>query len=353
MSEPLAAGETAERLEGEMVVLVASVTKRPQPPPAPDAAASARVRGSPNYQDMMPKPLSTRAATRREGSRTISIELKTYPSRAVVVLVRERVPDVFSLGLRSVRDGLSRLAHELAREEGCVLEDPEEYAIYCVSGFRGDPGALIDANRHAIVQLLKSEDLPLHEDEVRATLDRALRYGRGDRAIIDWDGAFLFDAMGDFASDVAVLEIANRTLLRYRLLDRRLNAILDDAVTAVKDPPRSFIGRLGEVRKRMREIAEIRLDAIRELGRIDGDIKLYGNWYLARLYDLTSKVFHVEDWRRIVTSNVEQLEQLYQMAAENFTARRTERLELIQLVGWTVLLAGYFLLFFFELGSAA
>ncbi len=47
-----------------------------------------------------------------------------------------------------------------------------------------------------------------------------------------------------------------------------------------------------------------------------------------------------------------QLEKLYLMAAENFTVSRSERLELIQLVGWTVLLVGYFVLLGIELARA-
>jgi hypothetical protein len=346
LSDPRATPPGA--VSGEMLVFVASETRRPVAEGASDGVGGGRRSGSPNYFDMLPKPVSSRVETRAHGTRSIMLETRAYPSGIVVSLVRERVPDVFSLELRARREELANIARENARAEGCSLEDPEEYAMFCVSEFEGDPGRLIDAHRHSIAQLLKSEDQPLHEDEVAATIGHALRYGQNDRVIVDWDGAFLFDSIGDFAGDIDVLEIANRTLLRYRLLDRKLNVYLEEAVAAVKDPPRSFFGSLSEVRKRMRVIAEIRLLANRELGRIDGDIKLYGNWYLARVYELASRIFHIEDWRRIVTSSVEQLEQLYQMVAENFSIRRTERLEFLQLLGWTVLLAGYFLLFFLE-----
>lgn len=346
-------GAPAKTLTGEMLVLVASETKRAIGLRPGEEGRGGRRRGSPNYSDMLPKPAASASASRTIAGRAVVIETRAYPSGIVVALARERVADVFSLELRSRRDELAAAALEAAKGEGCSLEDPEEYAMFLVSGFEGDPGPLIEAHRHEIVQLLKSEDQPLHEDEVAATIGRALKYGQNDRVIVDWDGAFLFDANGDFAGDVALLEMANRTLLRYRLLDRKLNGFLEEAVLAVKEPPRSFFGKLSEVRKRMRLVAEIRLEAIRELSRIDADIKLYGNWYLARLYDLASKIFHVEDWRRIVTGSVEQLEDLYQMVAENFSIWRTERLELLQFVGWTVLLVGYFLLFFFEVGSAS
>jgi len=338
---------------GEMIVLYASDARRPVGEGGPDPIGSGRRKGSPNYFAMLPKPASARSETRPCGPREVTVESRTYPSGIFVSLVRDRVPNVFSLELRARRGELVALARDVAKSQGCSLDDPEEYAMFCVSGFEGDPAPLIHAHRNEIVQLLKSEDDPLHEDEVAATLGRALRYGQNDQVIVDWDGAFLFDSLADFAGDVDVLELANRTLLRYRILDRKLDSYLEEAVAAVKDPPRSFFGKLAEVRKRMRAIAEIRLLAIRELGRIDGDIKLYGNWYLARLYDLAAGIFHLDDWRRIVTSSVEQLEQLYRMVTENFSIRRTERLELFQLIGWTILLGGYFLLFFFEVGSAA
>lgn len=349
----MSAAAAAQPVAGEMIVLVASETRRPVGLGPGEEGRGGRRRGSPNYSDMMPKPASSASRTLAVGGRTVTVETRAYPSGTHVSLVRERVPDIFSLALRARRDELALVALDAAKAEGCALEDPEEYAMFLVSGFSGDPGRLIDEHRQAIVQLLKSEDQPLHEDEVAATIGHGLKYGRNDRVIVDWDGAFLFDAAGDFAGDIEVLEMANRTLLRYRLLDRKLNGFLEEAVLAVKEPPRSFFGKLSEVRKRMRIVAEIRLEAIRELSRIDADIKLYGNWYLARLYDLASKIFHVDDWRRIVTSSVEQLEDLYQMVAENFSIWRTERLELFQLIGWTVLLVGYFFLFFFEVGRAS
>ena len=45
---------------------------------------------------------------------------------------------------------------------------------------------------------LKNEEVPLDEEEVRLTLSASLKYGKDDITIVDWDGAFIFDAEGDF-----------------------------------------------------------------------------------------------------------------------------------------------------------
>jgi len=87
-------------------------------------------------------------------------------------------------------------------EYTCNKEFDEEYSVYCISGYQGDPEVYLSLFGDKIVAFLKNENEQLDEEEVTATLASYLKYGKDDITIVDWDGAFIFDAEGDFMSNI-------------------------------------------------------------------------------------------------------------------------------------------------------
>ena len=78
------------------------------------------------------------------------------------------------------------------------------------------------------------------------------------------------------------------------------------------------------------------------------DIKLIGDWYSARLYDLVSKKFKLDEWRKGIQSKLESLEDVYNIVAENFSISRHQLMEIIQIILFFVLQAGWFALLILE-----
>ena len=87
---------------------------------------------------------------------------------------------------------------------------------------KGEPEQFLE-NASVMASLLKSEKLELDAKEVKYTLDAQIKYAKNDLAIIDWDGAFLFDPSGDIEEEIELLTLANLQLLRHRILDRQLD----------------------------------------------------------------------------------------------------------------------------------
>mgnify|MGYP001210628030 CR=1 FL=1 len=102
----------------------------------------------------------------------------------------------------------------------------------------------------------------------------------------------------------------------------------------------------------LRDVTELRATTILEAEAIERDIKLIGDWYSARLYDLIAKKLHIETWRSNINRALDTLEDIYTMAAENFSVSFNMTLEFILIFGWLLLLIGYFLLFFLEAKKA-
>ena len=106
--------------------------------------------------------------------------------------------------------------------------------------------------------------------------------------------------------------------------------------------------RSREIRHSLREIIQIRTESILESEGIERNIKLIGDWYSARLFDLATKKLHLESWRANINKTLDALEDIYSMISENFSMSFSTTLEFVIAFGWLILLIGYFLLFFLE-----
>jgi len=187
----------------------------------------------------------------------------------------------------------------------------------------------------------------LDEEEVKATLSTSLKYGKDDITIVDWDGAFIFDAEGDFRSDIELFEIANLQLLRSRILNSELDKRLEKTLSRLRKPGRLPLLRSREVRKVLMEVIEIRTQSILESEAVEHNIKLIGDWYSARLYSLISKKFHLEAWATDIKDKLQTIEDVYTMAADNFSINYRATLEFVILAGWFLLLLLYVAEFLF------
>jgi hypothetical protein len=206
--------------------------------------------------------------------------------------------------------------------------------------------------RHSdiIASLLKSEELlALDPQEVQYTLGSRIKYSDNDLSIIDWDGAFLFDPNGNIEEDLELLTLANLQLLRCRILDHQLDSRLSRMVELIHNiPPGKVFLRSTDLAQKMKETIEIRMVSISELQRLERDIKLIGDWYSARFYELVAAKFKIDDWRKTIRSKLESLEDTYSLVVENFTVSAKHRAEWVQIILFFVLQLGWFILLVIE-----
>jgi hypothetical protein len=158
----------------------------------------------------------------------------------------------------------------------------------------------------------------------------------------------VFEPQGDFESNIELFEISNLQLLKLRILDYQLDARLEKSVELLRKEQR-LLFRSRDVRNTIKEIVQTRTQTILESEAIEHNIKLIGDWYSARLYNLLSKKFHLDDWRRNINEKIDSLEDIYTIASENFTISLGTTLEFIIIAGWFALLIGYLALFYLEI----
>jgi hypothetical protein len=305
------------------------------------------VKSAPSYPAVMPKQKIIKAEKRRIEGIEVDFLVKAYLPDVVVVeasRVRENILSEDTLELKRL---LIIECRKILGDFSCDQQFDEEYSVYCISGYSGDPEVYLSLHGEKIAAFLKNERIPLDEEEVHSTLASYLKYGKDDITIVDWDGAFIFDSAADFASNIELFEIANLQLLKLRILDNDLDERLEKTLRLMGVSKRLPIIRAGEVRRIVKEIIEIRTQSILESEAVERDIKLIGDWYSAKLYSLISKKFHLDSWKAEIKEKLDTLEDIYTMATENFSVSYRATLEFIILGGWFFLLLLYIAEFIF------
>jgi len=298
-------------------------------------------KSAPSYPDVIPKQKVIKVEQRRSDGVEVDFVVKAYLPDVVVVEASLDMDDILSDSTLELKRSLINECRKVLGEFGCDPQFDEEYSVYCISGYSGDPEVYLSLYGDKIAAFLKNERIQLDEEEVQSTLSTYLKYGKDDITIVDWDGAFIFDSSGDFDSNIELFEIANLQLLKSRILDYDLDERLEKTLRLMGVSKRLPIIRAGEVRRVVKEIIEIRTQSILESEAVERNIKLIGDWYSAKLYSLISKKFHLESWKAEIKEKLDTLEDVYTMATENFSVSYRATLEFIILGGWLLLLILY------------
>jgi len=277
----------------------------------------------------------------------VELTVKSYHPDAILVEGSLEVEDVFDSGILELKDKLHDICYEFSKKNGAREEPAEEYTVYQISGYKGDPELFLKNYGSKMAGLLKSEKLELDEKEVEHTLSYQMKYAQNDLVIVDWDGAFVFDTDGEYGETIELLELANYQLLRYRILDEDLDERLKKSEKLTQAETGRWF-RTKEVATAFKEIIKIRSQSIAQFEALDRDIKLIGDWYSARLYDLLSRKFRIDDWRKSIRDKLDSLEDVYSIVSENLGVSRMQVLELIQIGAFFILQIGWFALIILE-----
>ncbi|MEK7566851.1 MAG: hypothetical protein AAB527_01835 [Patescibacteria group bacterium] len=277
--------------------------------------------------------------------------LKMYRPDIMLAEARFELDNLFSHKTIEFKEEVAAKLYEiLKKKNGKDIERfSEEYSVYAVSGYQGDPEQFL-AEKSIIASLLKSEKIALDPLEIDYTLSSFLKYAKNDMVIVDWDGAIIFDPSGDIESTIELLQLANFQLLSYRLLDKELDSRLHRITKLILESPdrARFLFGAGEINQAIKSVVLIRSSSISEFQTLEKEIKLIGDWYSARLFDLVAKKFKIEDWRRTIKDKLEALEDVYIVASERFTNSWARRGKILESIGWSILIIGWIILLFFD-----
>ena len=322
-------GEVSKKVRGEMFK------------PTPEKSA-------PSYsQAAVPTQVLIGGETAEIDGRSVAFQMRGYPPDVLLIEARTEVDNLFRRETFALEEKIYEHAYGMLLAHGGNRDFSEEYSVFLISGYEGPPEAFLDQSP-IMATLLKSERMELDPKEIEHTLQTQIKYARNDLAILDWDGAFLFDAEGETQEDIELLVLANLQLLRHRILDRQLDERLAHMANLVHKTVGRKPLRHKELIQDLRALVSTRMTSISELHRLERDIKLIGDWYSARFFELATTKFKIEEWRRAIRNKLDSLEDIYSLVAENFAVSAKDRAETIQIIAFFILQVGWFLLIILE-----
>jgi hypothetical protein len=221
----------------------------------------------------------------------------------------------------------------------------EDYLIFEISGWDGsdEPVAAWCARYQPLLaSILRSETAALSQESVHEALRCRLSFSPSDVAFLDWNAALVFDSEPEDL--VAVLEFANVELLELRWLDQRLDDALDAAYDLlVRRRERSKLrwtlsGRDPDLDR----VARLQVDGAILFEGVNNALKLVGDQYLARAYQLAAERFHLGDWDAAILRKLDVLDNIHGKLGDR---RATARMEILEWIIIILILIGTILPF--------
>jgi hypothetical protein len=230
-----------------------------------------------------------------------------------------------------------------AVREPFLAEEVEDYVIY---GLRApeDPDELARLEREQgelLARILRAEEGHLSAGEVENALDGRISYGPDELVLVDWFGALLFG--NEMADERRVLELATVELVELRFLDDRLERRIDAAYGLLTGARRPLYGLFSPRTREVERLARFQADSAILHENSDNALKLLGDDYLARLYDVCSDRFHFSAWDLAIERKLATLESIYSKISDLAARRRAELLEWIIIALFVLDIALYLL----------
>lgn len=300
------------------------------------------------YDSSIPKQFVISVEKKRVNNHDAIVSIKAYHPDILLVEAEAAVKDVFADEAFTLRELLIDECENIVKAWGGKIDLSEEYSLAVVSDYEGDPEQFLKKGSR-IASFLKSEKMALDDEEIVHTLSKQIKYSKDDLVIVDWDGAFIFEPSGKIDYTVDIFQAANLQLVRYRNLDADLDHKIKKVSEMVHVPKRGFLGFTHtDMSNPYESVIKFRAKSISEFEALEREIKLIGDWYSARLYEMIAKKFRIPDWRQAVKDKLESLEDIYSIISNNFSVSKMARFEWIQTWLWFFLQIGWLILIFFE-----
>ncbi len=208
----------------------------------------------------------------------------------------------------------------------------EEYFVFQLlpDDGPGPAAAALQARPDWLAGLVRLESGPLSKEEIAEALRLHLSYSPEDLFVPDWAAAVLLDC--DCDETLQVVEFANLQLLEYRHIDNRLDDSLARAYRLIHPLTRTWLPFWRSHARPLREMGELKMEADGLFERTGNVLKLVGDQYLARVYGLVARRFHLAEWEQSIQRKLEVAEGVYQVVSDQAATARTEFLEIVVIV---------------------
>ena len=277
----------------------------------------------------------------------VQVTRQRYDGRVQMIECRFELKDPFAASVLQERANIqsalqSKFIPTQYRQSGLY----EEYTILLVQEASPSPDKWIEKNALALTKFIRSQREVFDKSEIEEILISRTHYSAVELTLVDWEGAVIIAPNNDYQSDIALLKIGNYQLLRYRMLDQSIDAMLDKISETFFENKR----RPRPTRGVIRQIAEHKLEVMLDFERAEQNLLLIGDWYTAKLYEAIQNELYLKDWKENLKNKLNNLEGIVETIKDNFSMSFETLMDRLQMLGWVVLLIGYIYLYFLDAG---
>ena len=312
-----------------------------------EAKAAFQLKGPPYFQPIDMRVRFLDAHTVQLEGVTVSVQPQLYDRRVrLYQCLFELTEPLTTLAIMRKERVEQALQQMFLPDEVRESEMWEDYTVLLVRETAVSPTQFINDNAQPLARLVRSQNEPFSADEEAKILMSRLSYAADDLTVVDWGGAVVVAPDADFQADIELFKIGSYQLLRYRLMDRRIEEKLRHLRHQLARPTR----RLSPLasRQQVRQLVEERIGLLLDFDRIDQELLMIGDWYTAQLYRTIIDELYLDEWKEIVKGKLDSLQGIMEVVQENLSISWSTCLDVVQLVGWMVLLIGYFVLFYLD-----
>lgn len=250
-------------------------------------------------------------------------------------------PELIALGQKyleneELEQQAERLARTLAERFGSCLTTArekyltEDYLAIAVSGLAEHITAaeLLETRGEEITLLVHGERHALSQQERDETLRNRISYLIDDLVVPTWNAAFVYDTETGAQAALDIFEFANSQLLEFRYYDQLLDSELARIYKRLQQPRRLdwLLGR-GYVAATT-HLHALFIDVNEITDRTENALKMVGDIYAARLFNLVAARLGLARWKASVEDKLETLDDIYRFAVEQLAIARGHFLEL-------------------------
>lgn len=305
---------------------------------------------APKYINISPAPLfvnlKKRAVEIFGKKLELSIAARIYELGAVSVILRmpfsDELKDLinyskpFKISGRDDREFSDEIFADIMKDIDSAVQKsyeaesfPEEYMVFCITSPNIVSSDFLDKNREAIAGVLREEKKfsKLYQAEVKDATRATLSYFENDLIIVDWSAGMIFDPSGKYEDDLLTIELANLQLLELRTYDKLIDKKIETAYRDLQSLRGYAIFK--PVRRVLLEVAEMRMEMTRYIEDTMNITKFFGDYYLAKLYDLLEERLHIAEWEKMVSKKLDNLDEIYELAADRVDVQKSTWLEIL------------------------
>jgi len=211
----------------------------------------------------------------------------------------------------------------------CWSSLSEEYIVIELHPADGHlpPLQLVEHHAPWLAGLVRLEAEALSQGEVAESLKARMSYTPMDLVVVDWAAALVIDQNPDEILDL--LSFANLQLLELRQINRQLESDLEAAWHVSRRHSVSWLPFWRTHARRVRALGMVKVDAHGMLERTSNILKLVGDPYLARVYQLLVARFRLDEWAADNRRSIAVLEGIYQVLTQQAATYRAEFLEVM------------------------